>query len=159
METVAVYSERPIKTYGLKAERGLVLASLHGQPAALAELELALARLDPAPRVIHAGAWPRDDGWDLSLCLAQDRLPALLPLLAEAGLRFTAEPAPVGLIHLQGPHFGDRYGIVSQALAGLRQAGVVPRGLAAVVHSVFLLIDPAECQRALDALAEHFSAP
>jgi len=159
VETVAIYSERPIKTYGLKVEHGLVLVTGQGRLADLVALQSSLAGVDPPPRVIHTSAWPEDDTWSISLCLAHDQLPALLAVLERAGLELSREPVPVGLIHLQGPHFGDRYGIVSQALEGLRQVAVAPLGLGAVVHSLFMLFEPAQCPTALEALAEYFSSP
>lgn len=160
METIAVYDEQPIRTYGLKAQEGLCWLEagldLAAGPKAAEQARQALAL---APRPLFSSAQEMDGRLSLRLCLPLADCPALTQALAAASLELAAPPTPASLIHLQGPHFGDRYGIAAAALEALAQAGISPLGCAGVVHSLFLVVEPGQAQAALKALAAYFSAP
>ncbi len=158
METLAVYEEHPIRTYGLKAQEGLCWLNAGRPLAGLGDFQ-DWGLWEGCPRPVFLAASLGEGRLRLGLCLAQADLPALSRALAGAGLTAEAPARPVSLIHLQGPHFGDRYGIAAAALAGLAQAGVTPLGLGAVVHSLFLVVEPDQATTALEALSTAFSGP
>ena len=101
----------------------------------------------------------RNDGLEASFCLGGDQTDRLRQVLTAAGLQPGDTAQAVSLIHLQGPHFGDRFGIASEAMAGLREAGVIPLGFSAVVHSLFIIIRPQDAEAAVGGLAKRFQAP
>ncbi|MCF8035023.1 MAG: hypothetical protein K9K66_17205 [Desulfarculaceae bacterium] len=158
MEIVAVYLEKPIKTYGMRAKEGLALLpvscpadGLDGLCEALAESSTELGvELCAAPGGESGGAW--------RVCLPAERAPQLTELAARAG----GEAGPgraVSLLNLQGPHFGDRWGIASQALAALGKAGVEPCLVLGVTHTLQLVLPAEETGRALEEIKQLFSAP
>ncbi len=134
-ETVAVYAERPVRCYGLAAQPGYFLAR------------------GAAPRPAAGGP-----GRPAGFCFA---------LAGADGLRFTCclRPGsagggtPASLIHLQGPHFGDRWGIAHAACSGLEQAGVRPLAAAGAAHSLFLAVPPDSAEEALAGLGRFFCGP
>jgi hypothetical protein len=154
-ETVAVYTERPISCYGLKAEEGLELWQACSPAQAWSASAFSLADREPAPRLGFMSACWQEDFCSLSICLPPDQAAPLAssPALAEA------VPNPASLINLQGPHFGDRPGIAAQALAGLAAARVEPLAVSGVVHSLFLAVEPGAGPAALAGLAARFSGP
>lgn len=158
METVAVYFERPLRTYGLEAQAGCRLLEVSCPRERLEDLLAALGALQP-PAGLHfcTAAWA---GETLSLraCLPVPEAARVATALAGAGLQPQA-PVEASLVHLQGPHFGDRWGVASEALAGLAEAGVEPLGLAGVVHSLFLALPPQDARAGLAGLAKRFRAP
>jgi len=157
METVAVYREKPVRTYGVRAKGGLVLARLACPPQGLAGLSAALSAAQP-PLELAACGMSRGASPELNLCLPAGQCGLLAELVSRAGGRLAGRQE-VDLISLQGPHFGDRWGIAHQALAGLAEAGVRPRLVLGVLHTLQLLVDPAESSRALQGLRTRFASP
>lgn len=158
METMAVYEEHPIGTYGLRAQEGFCWLAA-GRPLAGLEGMAGLEFMEtcPQPALLSASLW--EGRLSLRLCLDQQELPRMLETLSAAGLEVDQPALAASLIHLQGPHFGERYGIAAAALESLAQAGVVPLALGAVVHSIFLVIEPHQAEAALAGLAQAFTAP
>jgi len=154
-ETVAVYAERPISCYGLKAEEGLELWQVRSPAQAWAASAHGLADREPAPRLGFMTAYWQGDFCCLSVCLPPDQAAHF----AESPALIGAAPRPASLINLQGPHFGDRPGIAAEALQGLSEAGVEPLAVSGVVHSLFIAVEPASAPAALAGLAARFSGP
>ena len=154
METVAVFNEHPVQTYGILLRHHLALLEARGddpRPQVLAQAR------PPLEMIICAAAWQEGEWW-LKVCLPAEAVPRLQELAPAAGLRPEA-PRPVSLLVLQGPHFGDRPGIAAAALAGLEQAGVEPLLLQGAVHSLMLAVEPAQAARAREGLGAYFSVP
>ncbi len=157
-ETVAIYAEQPIRCYGLEAKEGQVLCQAEPPAEALAATAGELAALEPPPGLgFLAGSWGKAAG-RLSICLPADQAGRLARALAQAG---AGGPSlqEAALIHLLGPHFGDRYGIAVEALAGLAQAGVEPLVMSGVLHSLFVAVEPPAAPAAIQGLATRFQAP
>jgi aspartokinase len=104
-----------------------------------------------------AATWAKNRG-GLSFCLPEHHAPRLIALVQENGGQ-VASSQEVSLISLQGPHFGDRWGIAEQALTALEEAGVEPRLLLGATHTLQVLVDPAAAPRALQGLRGRFSSP
>ena len=66
---------------------------------------------------------------------------------------------PVAGIFLHGPHFGDRYGIISAMLRPLKKAGVSLLALSCTISSISLIIRQQELPAALLVLRDVFEAP
>jgi hypothetical protein len=164
METIAIYREAIIKTYGVTERSGLCLAAI----------DLPLERMDHWGRVVMEGL--NQSGAALVLLMAHPlggdllRLFVLLESLPPKGL-----PAPevrsetgadpwriypeVDLISIQGPHYGDRYGIASAALKALTDQEVPIWEMICSGASIYLITPPGEAGRARQALGEAFVIP
>ncbi|MCB2225057.1 MAG: hypothetical protein KQH53_00150 [Desulfarculaceae bacterium] len=158
MEIVAVYREHPIRTYGVRPRGGLALVGLDCPAASLEALAAELAEAPASLGVELCAAPGGEPGAAWRVCLPLEQAPALAELTQRAGGR--CGPAQeVSLIALQGPHFGDRWGIASQALTALEEAGVEPCLLLGVTHTLQLVVPASEAERALAGLGRHFSSP
>jgi hypothetical protein len=156
-ETVAVYAERPVRCYGLMSlPAALVRARLEAGALAAAAAELAAA--EPALKLACLSAAWEDGAAALSACLPPEPAQRLAGVLAAHGGEVEG-PREASLIHLQGPHFGDRYGIAAAALDGLAAAGAAPLALSGMVHSLFVAVEPARAAAALEGLGGQFRAP
>lgn len=158
-ETIAVFREDPIRTYGLQAQAGLVWLTATSPGSELARALAAAQALEAGSRPLHLRLGLGDEGLDLAACLPAGEAPEMARNLARCGIALTGPPRPASLVHLQGPHFGDRHGIVAAALGSLAEAGLTPLGLAGVVHSLFVVLEPDQAPEALVALGRRFSAP
>ncbi|MFZ5586429.1 MAG: hypothetical protein ACOZHQ_10905 [Thermodesulfobacteriota bacterium] len=157
-ETIAVYREDPIRTYGLAAapEMAWLCAAA---PLAGLDFERGLTALADAPKPAHLQVALGAGRIGICACLAAAQAPALVAALLAAGLEPAGPPEPATLVHLQGPHFGDRHGIAAAALVALAEAGAAPLALAGVVHSIFIALPPEQAAPVCAALARRFCAP
>ncbi len=158
METVAVYFEKPVRTYGLKAREGSLTLSLACPAPGLAGFTAVLAALEPPLQLSSCSLLWEDEEARLQVCLPQEQAPRLEAAAAAAGARLEAR-SPASVIDLQGPHFGDRWGLASEALDGLMEAGAEPLGLLGVTHTLQLNLAPGRAPAALEGLGRRFSAP
>ena len=159
METVAVYAEHPIKTYGVKAQPEFSLLDLI---CPVADLDGCLAKLNPGSGLGQAflvSSRRQGDAWRLCALMHQDGVDELSGYLDSAGLKMASSLRPAALIHLQGPHFGDRYGIFAAALSGLKRAKVAPLLMEACVHSLVIAVEPRDAKDAVNGLCRYFCAP
>ena len=158
-QTVAVYAEDPVRTYGLKVRKSLGLVSALCPGDRLESLAEALCP-EPGPtQTAWCAASSQGDKWRLTACLPWETIDRISHELLKAGLGAPEPASLVSLIHLQGPHFGDRYGILAAALGALDEARVPPLAICAVVHSVFLSFRPGQGEGALTALRARFCGP
>lgn len=158
METVAVYFEKPIGTYGVKAQEGFSLATLECAAPALASFTGRLAAMEPGVRFISCVAAWEEGLSTLEVCLPSDQLHLLEKAASASGARLR-HSRPVAVVSLQGPHFGDRWGIASEALDALTLASVEPEAVLGVTHTLQLIIKPSDAEAALDGLKGRFSSP
>ena len=117
-----------------------------------------LADLEPPLRLMLCDViWEKDTAF-LTICLPVDQAPRL-----DEALEATGGPAQgieeVIFVNLQGPHFGDRWGIAKEALVALEESRVEPKALLGVTHTLQLILNPATSQEALAGLENHFSSP
>ncbi len=159
MAVVAAYHEHPVRTYGLQTCGGLSLlaAACPGGELAPACRSLCNCAGQLPLRFCTTQLDPHRCRWEL--CLPEAAVQPMCEYLAQCGLELLAPPHDAGLIHLQGPHFGDRYGIASLALQALNRAGVRLMALGAVVHSLFMVLAAGDCASGLRALQANFCGP
>jgi aspartokinase len=60
---------------------------------------------------------------------------------------------------MNGPHFGDRYGIVSEVLTTLHGRQVAPLALSCTIASITGVVRRDQFEAALDALRQGFEVP
>jgi hypothetical protein len=164
METIAVYWEPRIKTYGFNQRVGLTMVSLL-LPTGSSDADH--DRFNPA--VAAAGdlvltfAVPTAQG-DLRLNFLLDeaaagQLTAALSSVCSSGSRDARVETGVELVHFNGPHFGDRYGIADAALQALRRAEVRPLGVVCASASVYIVLPRQTAEKVCRFLAETFDGP
>ena len=164
METIAVYWEENIRTYGIQVEKGLCLARTVIQPSRLAAI---------GQQITNLGR----DGTGFRSVLVQQSEPGVLSLfmLAQEAFRerlhaFGSRSAvkdlfrshtvdfPVEMLNFHGPHFGDRYGIADMAVHALQKQdiGYIVMGCSAA--SVYLIFPENVADKAKKALLSVFQA-
>lgn len=155
-ETIALYSEVPIRTYGFSVRTGLTLLALPPEvdPATL-EAFLLHTIFQDAPLVLSTGIGAPDGAMLLNLVV---ELPE--PTRAAARLPSGVQIEPeVETVVFQGPHYGDRYGIAAAALEALQAAEVNLLAAGFVGASVCLVVGPGWAGATVAALRGSFYVP
>jgi hypothetical protein len=165
METVAVYWEPQIKTYGFQVVRNLALYTCTVPADLPPTWEGALTSIDNGQCRFELVCGQMNDacGMDLLLLYAwacrgefTRCLEAVLPVDAA---RPGQAIGPVELIFFQGPHFGDRFGIADFTCRALGDH--VDHLLAAVFScaSVYLVLPEGNADAAKERLSAAFKIP
>jgi aspartokinase len=150
------YAEKPIMVYHLSPETKTVLLSGVCREPLTA---FCGSKGELNARTVFFSGFKNDGLYQFMACAPFQDLNILQKEFQSSGLAASEKPRPVSLFHLQGPHFGDRPGIAANAFAALEQAGVRPLAFAAVMHSLFLFIDPQKTAHALKGLSRFFCTP
>lgn len=151
METIAVYHERPIKTYGIDVEPGLCLLSAtvaQGELPALGRGVFSPAALSGPVKMV--AATPVGGSRVLAQCVTT------VPPETAAGLTVTRD---VELVSLHGPHYGDRYGIALAALSALADHDVPVLSSACGGASITIVVPCGRGTDAREALSTAFVVP
>ena len=165
METIAVYWEENIRTYGIQVEKKLCLARIDILPGQLADLGQYISELGR-------------DGMNFRLILAHQYEPDVLSLylvfqetFKKQLEKFIARPSvvdgsrsisidfPVEMLYFHGPHFGDRYGIADMAGQALEKKAIQSIVMGCSAASVHYLFPENVADKARQALAAVFHTP
>lgn len=158
METIAVYWESRIKTYGFQRVTDLALIELSYPLHAINSLGEILSRDDlqalKAPFILAQGS---DHEISFLFCLPEkegrDFHASLEIALSPISQRYVH---PVGVIFFHGPHFGDRYGIADATFSALSKAGVEIMASGCSSSSVYLVLNQDDLDRAEEVLTKTF---
>ncbi len=168
METIAVYWEPRIRTYGVQLVEGLQLYQVGVPPVHLGRWGRALqsvAEDGPAFRLVWAQAGDPDTHPIKFFLLCDDThwSRELDSLEGQVGRQGVAEelhpPLGVDLLFLQGPHYGDRYGVLDFALQPLVEAEVPLLAVACSVATIYLVTPAGWGARARTLLSGAFEIP
>lgn len=158
METIAVYWESRIKTYGFQRISEL----------ALIELSCPFAGVKSMGEILTSHGI---QGLNAPFILAQESdgtlsfvfcLPERQGMQFHASLEQTRIPTvrrysyPVGIIFFHGPHFGDRYGIAEAAFSAVAKEGIQLIASGCASSSVYLIIGQDDLDRAEQELRKTF---
>ena len=66
---------------------------------------------------------------------------------------------PVAVFAMNGPHFGDRYGIASELLTTLRDRGIDILGLSCTIASITGIVPSHQLESAIEAIEASFEVP
>jgi aspartokinase len=167
METIAVYWEPKIKTYGMAQKTGLCLVStitvLNDTVVVLEEM-CAQATLSQALIMISAG-YQAGKGLRTSLVfdLPGESIENRLELFNHVGHIFSdgnLEIVPdVDMVYFHGPHYGDRYGIASTVFTALMAAAVPLLASACSASSIYLVVPKGRADDARNALSKDVIVP
>ncbi len=164
METIAVYWENRIKTYGLQIERELSLFQISVAPQSLAGFGSALFKETGEIHFSWVLIQPSSThALKIYILLTQKWEQPMQALLEDyrgndssLDLRVVS---PVEMVFFHGPHFGDRYGIADTALDTLR-AKDLPILIAGCTGASVYIIVPEHCSaETRDILSDVFDTP
>jgi aspartokinase len=164
LETIAVYWENKIKTYGFQVERDLSLFQISMAPRALTRFG----------SVVFNDTSDIQFGWvlvqassthtlEIHILLDQKWEQPMHALLESyrrdaKGLDLRVK-SPVEMVFFHGPHFGDRYGIADTALGTLRRKGLPILIAACTGASVYIIVPEHRSAEAKDILSDVFDTP
>ncbi len=165
LQSIAVYWESKIKTYGFQEVRNLVLVRMVFPAQALIRWGEAVQCLEDQSRGFQL-AMIQPDGAGGScgylLCEAQEE-PKIRTLLDRsqrcAGEWGIEVIAPVELLFFFGPHFGDRSGIAAATFGALGRKGIPILVTSCSGAAVFLVVPAGKAAASKEALIESFEVP
>ncbi len=159
METIAVYWEDRIKTYGFSETTGLSFLQWTSSPEELSGLGAGVEELEGSGSgmVLVLGQAFGGHAVSFGLLVEQRREGRVARRLQ--GVLSGVSRSPAGLIHFYGPHFGDRYGIAAAGLRMLNDRGVPIMAIACSASSIYLVLPEEHVEAAKIALAEVFVRP
>ena len=158
METIAVYWESPIKTYGFQRLTDLALIEFSLPISEIKSLGEMLSQEDlqnVSPKFIIAQE--SDQKFSFIFCLSVKEGKDF-----HACLEKTPGPTPhgyihpVGIIFFHGPHYGDRYGIADATFSALLKADIQIIASGCSSASVYLVLAQDDMDRAEEMLAQKF---
>ncbi len=159
METVAIYFETIIRTYGFDVRSGLTLAKLGPSESAHPTVRELTSESSAGEVDLVMTTAGREANGDLGLwvVVAGETARALCERHQDnPDLEITH---PVDVVHFHGPHFGDRYGIANAAMATLRASKLSPLLMSCTGASVFLAVAGGEGERTVESLRGSFTTP
>lgn len=157
METIAIYWEPQIKTYGIDVEKGVCLLT-----AALAAHELEpfcegiVSALTPPGKVKMVSVTPGDSDRMLVHCVTSSVSSDACDVAAFSGMEAIND---VELVYFHGPHYGDRYGIAVAAMKALTQHHVPVLSFACSGASVYIVVPNGQSDNASQSLSRAFIVP
>lgn len=158
METIAVYWEQPIKTYGFQKVTDLVLVEFSYPLKEIRSLGRTLSQ-DALQKVKAEFIIVQESGESISitLCLSEKEYKDFWVSVADApGSTPCKYTFPVGIIYFHGPHFGDRYGIAEATFSTLSEADIEIVASGCSASSVFVVLAQDDIARAENVLNHTF---
>ena len=165
METIAVYWESKIKTYGFKDVPDLSLLTLEFQSGQLPEWGLSLYEMDDSGLRFELVLTQLKEKNVLQLYLLFERkweerlINHINQVIQKDGGGPFHITSPVEMVCFFGPHFGERYGIADSVFKAL-----TPEAIPVLVASfsgsiVYLILPEGMAKKAKVLLAEMFDVP
>jgi aspartokinase len=162
-EVVASYQEKKPKVYVLQWQEGLELLHLRlerDKKGAIRSLFTRLNKLGiPLSFLITS---PSNDltQTSLLLCLPEEKNKVYASILDNLpGEILSARHSPVSYFSMNGPHFGDRYGIACELLEAFSGAGIDPIGLSCSVASISGIVSSNQLRQCLEVIQDCFEVP
>jgi hypothetical protein len=165
VETVAVYWEDRIKTYGFSEVAGLALIQWSASPESLSRLGSCIQDTrEPDMRMLLVlgqglAGGPIEFGLLVERQWEDETIRIIRGFLGDAAANNVTSYYPACLIQFYGPHFGDRYGIAAAALNTLMERKVPILGIACSASSIYLVLTEARMAEAREALSKAFLPP
>ena len=167
METVAVYSESKLKTYGFKVVSDLSLLAWVIGSDQLTTYGLRFQELGERGFRFRMVAASESGSSRIKIHLIVDRgkeagvkdhFRAMLPRDLE-GEETTRSMSPVELIFFHGPHYGDRYGIADIVFSVLARESIPVILSACSGSSIYLVLPYQKARHAVTILSESIEIP
>lgn len=165
LEITAAYREPKTKTYGFQHTGGLTLVEVSGPGDAPDLMGLGLCDLGELGIGFHLAFGRVWEGhpFRIYLLVSSDLEPILkgqAPRLEEkyGGLCIRVL-GPAELVFFQGPHFGDRSGILDTTLRALAPKSLRVIASACSLSCVYLVVPQGTCGAVVEALSKVFEIP
>ena len=164
METIAVYWESKIKTYGFKDVLDLSLLELGFQSGRLPEWGLGLYDMgDFGIRFELVLAQHGEKGMQVYLLFKRQWEKTLINHITKRIRKECGEAyhltSPVELVYFFGPHFGERYGVAESTFRPLTRNAIPILSAGFSGSAVYLVLPEGMAQAAKVVLAETFETP
>ena len=165
METIAVYWEPRIKTYGFNWVSELSLLELVSRPEQIADLGLGLQELGDLEMSLFLVLAQYAGDRELRVYLLVERqcektiIDHVHPIIGGNLGESIRVTSPVGLVYFQGPHFGDRYGIADSAFGALNRKSIPVLAAGCSASSIYLVLPQERLQESKTLLTAAFELP
>jgi aspartokinase len=163
METKAAYWEPRIKTYGFQRMTGLSLVQITVGSAGIEALGQVFCRLAEAEVGFHlVFSRPSFQGLEVSLLVTTQWAKVIeehMKELMENANTLTQRTSASEMVFFQGPHFGDRYGILDAAVRGLVARGIGMKATVCSGSCIYMVLPEGKSEEAVLALSEIFEIP
>jgi hypothetical protein len=165
METIAVYWEPVIKTYGFEEATELALICAYFKTKRMTEWGFWIWEIGSSMDGFRLVLLEQSDpgGFHVYLLVDSGEAKKILSPLDELIQTDTGEYFnhiyPVDLIYFQGPHFGDRYGIADAVFKALAEGNIPVHITACSGASVYLVLPKNKRLEAIPLLHRFFHDP
>lgn len=158
METIAIYWEPRVKTYGFQRFSDLALiecSCLLHEIQSLGDILSHDVLHVAEPKFIMAQESNHEISFTFCLPAKEEKgfHASLGKTLSANSLRCVS---PVGIIFFYGPHFGDRYGIADATFSSLSKAGITVIASGCSSSSVYVVVLQGDMDKAEEALTQTF---
>jgi aspartokinase len=162
-EVVASYQEKQAKVYALEWQDGQELVRVNLNRSNLGLMGNAFrdfAGLDRVFTFLVSNPSDERKTANLFFCLPEpgrgESTHTIRELLPEA---LTERTSPVSVFSMNGPHFGDRYGIASELLTAFDRARVDLLALSCSIHSITGVVHSGQSDSSIRAIQACFEVP
>jgi hypothetical protein len=165
METIAVYWESVIRTYGFNLMQGQILGQMTLPFDRLNAWSRALQGVDEKDAAFRLVWSYVEDGVGVKFFLLCDdihwhRLQLFWDTLIQANVDIGLQAkTSVDVIFFQGPHFGDRYGIMDYTFKALAPGQVPLLAVTCSAATIYLVVPAGWGKRTKALLTEAFEIP
>ena len=162
-EVVASYQEKQPKIYGLSVQENQELVHIKAQEEDMGGLGKAFGefgRLGLNLTFLTTGPCREAGKGLLAFCLPRSEEPSLSAVVKGVVNHMEMDNrSPVATFAMNGPHFGDRYGIASGLMKIFRETGIELLGLNCTIASIIGVVPSEQTESAIEALQSYFEIP
>ena len=162
-EVIASYQEKKPKVYGLQWQeaQNLFIVGLENHDISpMGDAFVQLSKNGALLQFLTSSPSLNQRELQLFLCLPEFGLNSYPDLfkkfLPEA---VTEKIAPVGVFTMNGPHFGDRYGIVSELMQAFNKVNIELLALGCAIASITGVVPSEQIDKTTHAIKENFNVP
>lgn len=162
METIAVYWEATIKTYGFFVKTDLSLVKFSVPCDRMGDIGEWLQTWKPGTGgfIMASGMLSGDNSFQLSMLFEGKTDPDSMKTLMENDFLPVPEiDHPVELITFQGPHYGDRYGIADAAFTPFAENNLAVLASACTGAGIYIVVPQNRAKDAVGLLSKKFVVP
>ena len=162
-EVVASYQEQRPKVYGLEYHEGQALVKIRSNNRNVGQFGRALkefARLDLNLTFLATGPNREDGHQTILFCLPSSNDDLYRDIIQQTvSDLFFESITPVAVFSMNGPHFGDRYGIASELFSSFERKGIDLLGLGCTIASISGVVPSRHGESTIHAIQECFEVP
>ncbi len=162
-EVVASYQEQRPKVYGLEYHTDqelLVVTVMDRRITRMGSAFKEFAQLGLHLTFAAMGSYQEEGNMILAFCLRESTDMEYIKIVDRAIQGTTIDRiTPVSIFSMNGPHFGDRYGIVSELLTAFEENRINLFGLSCTVASITGVVSSPQMNFTIETIQECFDVP